>query len=113
RTAPATSASRTASGWRAGRSAVPSAVSAPAEAAPCARVPARLEPRKCWSSAASLVWRASVQTFIRAYNSARKLSGQDPRTRSRLTGVGHREDLLAAARRLLEDKGYAHITARD
>jgi len=27
--------------------------------------------------------------------------------------VGHREDLLAAARRLLETKGYAHITARD
>jgi AcrR family transcriptional regulator len=27
--------------------------------------------------------------------------------------VGHREDLLAAARRLLEEKGYAHITARD
>ncbi|MBA0125793.1 TetR/AcrR family transcriptional regulator [Haloechinothrix sp. YIM 98757] len=27
--------------------------------------------------------------------------------------MGHREDLLAAARRLLEDKGYAHITARD
>lgn len=27
--------------------------------------------------------------------------------------MGHRELLLAAARRLLEDKGYAHITARD
>ncbi|WP_113697493.1 TetR/AcrR family transcriptional regulator [Amycolatopsis albispora] len=27
--------------------------------------------------------------------------------------MGHREELLAAARRLLEDKGYAHITARD
>ncbi|GAB3483425.1 TetR/AcrR family transcriptional regulator [Amycolatopsis cihanbeyliensis] len=27
--------------------------------------------------------------------------------------MGHRQDLLAAARRLLEDKGYAHITARD
>ena len=27
--------------------------------------------------------------------------------------VGHREQLLAAARQLLEDKGYAHITARD
>lgn len=27
--------------------------------------------------------------------------------------MGHRENLLAAARRLLEDKGYAHITARD
>lgn len=27
--------------------------------------------------------------------------------------VGHREDLLAAARRLLEDKGYAHITTRE
>jgi AcrR family transcriptional regulator len=27
--------------------------------------------------------------------------------------VGHREQLLAAARRLLEEKGYAHITARD
>lgn len=27
--------------------------------------------------------------------------------------MGHREQLLAAARRLLEDKGYAHITARD
>lgn len=27
--------------------------------------------------------------------------------------MGHREQLLAAARRLLESKGYAHITARD
>jgi AcrR family transcriptional regulator len=27
--------------------------------------------------------------------------------------VGHREQLLAAARRLLETKGYAHITTRD
>ena len=27
--------------------------------------------------------------------------------------MGHREQLLAAARKLLEDKGYAHITARD
>lgn len=27
--------------------------------------------------------------------------------------MGHREDLLAAARRLLESKGYARITARD
>ncbi|OLR94225.1 TetR/AcrR family transcriptional regulator [Actinokineospora bangkokensis] len=27
--------------------------------------------------------------------------------------MGHRELLLTAARRLLEDKGYAHITARD
>jgi AcrR family transcriptional regulator len=27
--------------------------------------------------------------------------------------VGHREQLLAAARRLLEQRGYAHITARD
>jgi AcrR family transcriptional regulator len=27
--------------------------------------------------------------------------------------VGHREQLLAAARRLLEQQGYAHITARD
>ncbi|RZQ63698.1 TetR/AcrR family transcriptional regulator [Amycolatopsis suaedae] len=27
--------------------------------------------------------------------------------------MGHREDLLAAARRLLEEKGYARITARD
>lgn len=27
--------------------------------------------------------------------------------------MGHREQLLAAARELLEDKGYAHITARD
>ncbi|MBB3051039.1 AcrR family transcriptional regulator [Prauserella isguenensis] len=27
--------------------------------------------------------------------------------------MGHRDDLLAAARTLLEDKGYAHITARD
>jgi AcrR family transcriptional regulator len=27
--------------------------------------------------------------------------------------VGHRGQLLAAARQLLEDKGYAHITARD
>jgi AcrR family transcriptional regulator len=27
--------------------------------------------------------------------------------------VGHREQLLTAARRLLEEQGYAHITARD
>ena len=27
--------------------------------------------------------------------------------------MGHREQLLAAARQLLEDKGYAHITARE
>jgi AcrR family transcriptional regulator len=27
--------------------------------------------------------------------------------------VGHRDQLLAAARRLLEERGYAHITARD
>jgi AcrR family transcriptional regulator len=27
--------------------------------------------------------------------------------------VGHRDQLLAAARQLLQDKGYAHITARD
>ncbi len=27
--------------------------------------------------------------------------------------MGHREDLLTAARRLLEEQGYAHITARD
>ena len=27
--------------------------------------------------------------------------------------MGHREQLLIAARELLEDKGYAHITARD
>ncbi|MBK1782918.1 TetR/AcrR family transcriptional regulator [Prauserella cavernicola] len=27
--------------------------------------------------------------------------------------MGHRQDLLAAARTLLEDKGYAHITTRD
>lgn len=27
--------------------------------------------------------------------------------------MGHREDLLAAARRLLTENGYAHITARD
>jgi AcrR family transcriptional regulator len=27
--------------------------------------------------------------------------------------VGHREELLAAARTLLEERGYAHITARD
>jgi len=27
--------------------------------------------------------------------------------------VGHREQLLAAARRLLDERGYAHITARD
>ena len=27
--------------------------------------------------------------------------------------MGHREQLLAAARRLLESRGYAHITARD
>ncbi|KID31409.1 TetR family transcriptional regulator [Prauserella rugosa] len=33
--------------------------------------------------------------------------------RSTLLAVGHRDDLLAAARTLLEDKGYAHITARD
>lgn len=30
-----------------------------------------------------------------------------------LIPVGHREQLLIAARRLLEAKGYAHITARD
>lgn len=30
-----------------------------------------------------------------------------------MRGVGHREQLLAAARRLLEQRGYAHITARD
>jgi AcrR family transcriptional regulator len=30
-----------------------------------------------------------------------------------MTAVGHREQLLAAARTLLETKGYAHITARD
>src|SRR5689334_18176402 len=29
------------------------------------------------------------------------------------SAVGHREELLAAARRLLEERGYAHITARD
>jgi AcrR family transcriptional regulator len=29
------------------------------------------------------------------------------------SAVGHREDLLVAARRLLEERGYAHITARD
>lgn len=27
--------------------------------------------------------------------------------------MGHRDQLLAAARRLLQDKGYAHITTRD
>lgn len=27
--------------------------------------------------------------------------------------MGHRDDLLAAARRLIEQRGYAHITARD
>ncbi|MGI8678387.1 MAG: TetR/AcrR family transcriptional regulator [Jatrophihabitans sp.] len=27
--------------------------------------------------------------------------------------MGHREELLTAARRLLEERGYAHITARD
>lgn len=27
--------------------------------------------------------------------------------------MGHRDQLLAAARKLLQDKGYAHITARD
>lgn len=27
--------------------------------------------------------------------------------------MGHREELLSAARRLIEEKGYAHITARD
>src|ERR1700712_110963 len=27
--------------------------------------------------------------------------------------MGHRDELLAAARRLLEERGYAHITARD
>jgi len=32
---------------------------------------------------------------------------------STITSVGHREALLVAARQLLEDKGYAHITARD
>jgi AcrR family transcriptional regulator len=30
-----------------------------------------------------------------------------------MPSVGHREQLLAAARRLLEQRGYAHITARD
>jgi AcrR family transcriptional regulator len=30
-----------------------------------------------------------------------------------ICGVGHREQLLLAARRLLEERGYAHITARD
>ena len=30
-----------------------------------------------------------------------------------LDAVGHRDQLLAAARRLLEERGYAHITARD
>jgi len=30
-----------------------------------------------------------------------------------MRNVGHREQLLAAARRLLEQRGYAHITARD
>jgi AcrR family transcriptional regulator len=30
-----------------------------------------------------------------------------------ICGVGHREQLLEAARRLLEERGYAHITARD
>lgn len=30
-----------------------------------------------------------------------------------MRGVGHREQLLTAARRLLEERGYAHITARD
>src|SRR3954451_7237596 len=29
------------------------------------------------------------------------------------SAVGHRDDLLVAARRLLEEQGYAHITARD
>jgi AcrR family transcriptional regulator len=32
---------------------------------------------------------------------------------STIDQVGHREQLLTAARQLLEDKGYAHITARD
>src|SRR6266498_1795114 len=41
--------------------------------------------------------------FIRSYRCAHKYD----RT------VGHRAQLLAAARQLLEDKGYAHITARD
>jgi AcrR family transcriptional regulator len=40
---------------------------------------------------------------IRAYRCAHKYDQP----------VGHREQLLAAARQLLEDKGYAHITARD
>lgn len=30
-----------------------------------------------------------------------------------LVAVGHRDRLLAAARRLLEERGYAHITTRD
>src|SRR5919201_1732249 len=30
-----------------------------------------------------------------------------------MCGMSHREALLAAARRLLEEKGYARITARD
>src|SRR5215831_19031374 len=33
--------------------------------------------------------------------------------RTTLPLVGHREDLLAAARRLLETKGFARITVRD
>jgi len=41
--------------------------------------------------------------FIRAYRSAHKYDRP----------VSHREQLLAAARQLLEDKGYAHITTRD
>jgi AcrR family transcriptional regulator len=44
-----------------------------------------------------------MHIFIRAYRSAHKYD----RT------VGHRGQLLTAARQLLEDKGYAHITARD
>jgi len=41
--------------------------------------------------------------FIRPYRSAHKYD----------RAVSHRDQLLAAARQLLEDKGYAHITARD
>jgi AcrR family transcriptional regulator len=44
-----------------------------------------------------------MQCFIRPYRCGHKYD----------QAVGHREQLLAAARQLLEDKGYAHITARD
>jgi putative transposase len=50
-------------------------------------------------------WESSPLTARRMSNTSSTRGYADP--------VGHREQLLAAARRLLEEKGYAHITARD